>query len=636
MIKTNVALKEHIPLYNQKKLTIFPCKDKKPLIKFKNLEDQNVDELFNLFNDDHELAIRTGKGLVVIDIDTKELNGMNGFKSFDKLEKEFGKLPETLTVSTRNGGIHLYFKVIDEIELPNHQNLNNAIGVDVRGANGYVIAPPSKDYIFKNIRKIAYLPKLWFDLINKKTPKTELNGTHFKERNDQGQVIDQRDSKARNIIFKALMELTLEKKLTGKDFNENDLADKSYKKFIQECSTKDPDKTLDDEGWTFEKINKKSIYTWNNFLNGDFNNQIEDNYNDSLSFNIDQFEKEMTPIELAESYLSIDNLLAKDFPPLEWVIKDWILKQTISGLYSPAGLGKSTIAQLIATSLSQGKSICSKLQIEKPFRTLYVACEDDKAIFQSRQKNLNSHLGIFEEYKLNNFFLMDRLGKDNRLCNFDANSVPKLTKFYYQLEKIIKEEKIEFLVLDVLQDFFGGNEIIRSDVNYFLKSVLGKLMNDCKVTILVIAHPSLAGQGGHKYSGSTSWRGGFRQMFYIEKKEEEDILILNKFKSNYSKSGDDQNVYFKFHSGCFVPFEKDMQDNNDLITNSPKIRDAIKYYNSTGAILRKRGKLYLSMIKRIENTLNEDMIDKCINHLEHTGQVTYLDKKGYYLTNGVV
>ena len=75
----------------------FRAKTKGPKVKFKDIEAQSVDELYQLFNDNDELAIRTGNGIVVIDIDTKGSDGKEGFRSIEKLEESLGKLPKTLT-----------------------------------------------------------------------------------------------------------------------------------------------------------------------------------------------------------------------------------------------------------------------------------------------------------------------------------------------------------------------------------------------------------------------------------------------------------------------------------------------------------------------------------------------------------
>lgn len=71
------------------------------------------------------VGVRTGNGLVVVDVDSAE-----------RVELE-GKLPPTRRVHTGRGR-HYYFKG----EAKSGQNVYGP-GVDVRGAGGYVVAPPS-------------------------------------------------------------------------------------------------------------------------------------------------------------------------------------------------------------------------------------------------------------------------------------------------------------------------------------------------------------------------------------------------------------------------------------------------------------------------------------------------------------
>ena len=78
MIKNNTELKTAIEFFNQNNLIVFPCKDKKPKIKWRDIEEQDLDDLNELFNDDDELAIRTGNGIIVIDIDIKGSDGKEG------------------------------------------------------------------------------------------------------------------------------------------------------------------------------------------------------------------------------------------------------------------------------------------------------------------------------------------------------------------------------------------------------------------------------------------------------------------------------------------------------------------------------------------------------------------------------
>ncbi len=626
MIKENTELKTAIEFFNQNNLIVFPCKDKKPKIKWRDIEEQDLDELNELFNDDDELAIRTGNGIIVIDIDIKGDDGKEGFRSFDKLQQELGELPKTLTAQTRSGGQHRYFRLPEDIEIGNATNLKRLVGVDVRSTGGYVIAPPTKDYKFTNVQSITMLPKKWYDGIKTPTPTTTSNVINMDLVNEDGKIIDNRDKKATNIIFSNLMEQCYLKHTDQIEPELEKLLADSWQDFQEVCSAKNPNLTLEQEGRGLEWLRKKVQYTFSKYTLGQFSENIA-----NMIIEAETFKKRDE--EIKSNFIKVSDLMNKKCEPITWLIDQWLVKNTVCGLYAPAGTGKSSIAQGLATCLSQGYDYGNKLKIKERYKTLYVACEDTTTIFQSRQKNLNANLGIFDEAGLENFIYWDRVGEDNRLCSYDKDSEPKLTKFYYYLEKTIKEEKIQFLVLDVLQDFFGGNEIVRSEVNYFLKAVLGKLIKDLDITILVIAHPSLAGQQGHKFSGSTSWVGGFRAMWYLSKLDDNsNTLVLNKVKSNYSKAGDEENVYFKYDNGCFVAYEKDQQEDNDIKNYTPEILQTITYLNGQKVPLKKQGKLYLPIIHEILPHIPKDMIERIVKILETRGIIAYRDKKGYEKT----
>lgn len=82
-------------------------------------------------------GIATGKrsGVWVLDLDVK--NGKNGLRSIS----ECGELPDTRTVRTRSGGLHLYF-AYDEAD-PIGNRVGILPGVDVRGDGGFVVGPGS-------------------------------------------------------------------------------------------------------------------------------------------------------------------------------------------------------------------------------------------------------------------------------------------------------------------------------------------------------------------------------------------------------------------------------------------------------------------------------------------------------------
>lgn len=86
----------------------------------------------------------------VLDIDRKE-NGTDGLKSLNNVKcvdcesvyEKIGQLDNLKGCTTPSGGQHLYFTSENE-ELTTKRHINVWPGIDVLGANGYVILPPSK------------------------------------------------------------------------------------------------------------------------------------------------------------------------------------------------------------------------------------------------------------------------------------------------------------------------------------------------------------------------------------------------------------------------------------------------------------------------------------------------------------
>ena len=87
------------------------------------------------------LGIATGpdSGVFVLDIDPIH----DGPSSLDALNDEYGALPETVTTITGSGGLHIYWRWPDGINVPSNAG-QIAPGVDLRGTSGFIILPPSQ------------------------------------------------------------------------------------------------------------------------------------------------------------------------------------------------------------------------------------------------------------------------------------------------------------------------------------------------------------------------------------------------------------------------------------------------------------------------------------------------------------
>ena len=81
-------------------------------------------------------------GFWVLDVDIDASKGIDGEASLLKLTAEHGLLPETRISATPRGGEQYFFNWNKDFDIHNSAS-KISVGLDVRGAGGYVIMPPS-------------------------------------------------------------------------------------------------------------------------------------------------------------------------------------------------------------------------------------------------------------------------------------------------------------------------------------------------------------------------------------------------------------------------------------------------------------------------------------------------------------
>lgn len=130
---------------------VFRCKprSKQPAAKrWPSIATNDAATVRDWFADDvHNIGVYAGerivggviRHMVVIDLDTK--GGKDGHAALGALAPAHDGLPDTFTIRTPSGGLHLYFHTSRAIGT----NANMlAPGVDVRGVGGYVVGPGSE------------------------------------------------------------------------------------------------------------------------------------------------------------------------------------------------------------------------------------------------------------------------------------------------------------------------------------------------------------------------------------------------------------------------------------------------------------------------------------------------------------
>lgn len=133
--------------YAQRGIPVFPVNplDKRPLtgrgFKDATISASQIENWWKQ-NPGAMIGSPTGEasGFWVLDADVDPIKDLDGLAELEKLQAQNGTLPSTLTSITPRGGKHFFFRWSPGIR---NSSSKIAPGLDVRGAGGYVILPPS-------------------------------------------------------------------------------------------------------------------------------------------------------------------------------------------------------------------------------------------------------------------------------------------------------------------------------------------------------------------------------------------------------------------------------------------------------------------------------------------------------------
>lgn len=257
-------------------------------------------------------------------------------------------------------------------------------------------------------------------------------------------------------------------------------------------------------------------------------------------------------------------------PERQWIVPEWIVEGAVNSLYGDGGVGKTLLAQQLACSVSLGANWLGLPTKKGP--VLAVLCEDEAGELHRRHNHIKAAMGYPVGNPFDDVWLWPRVGDENVLVRWDRDGQATTNAFLQDIIAMVEETEPALLILDTLADVYGGNEIDRPQVNYFVKTVLGGLIKDraaagFPLTILLLGHPSVAGKAsGSGYSGSTAWNNAVRSRMYLTRPEEGagDERILTRGKANYASSGDETAVRLFFADGV-LHAQQDADDGDSIL-----------------------------------------------------------------------
>lgn len=235
--------------------------------------------------------------------------------------------------------------------------------------------------------------------------------------------------------------------------------------------------------------------------------------------------------------LDWQDLADKEPPERRWAIKGWLGFGHVTLLVGSGGIGKTLIAQQIASCLTLGREFIG--EVPEPLKCLMWACEDDHDELWRRQLALARWCGCGLDAFDGAFTLVPRHGLNNALVTTEFGK-PLYTGLIDELGQQAHDLAAEVVILDNVGQLYGGGENDRHAVTAFLNALSGALPGRA---ILLLAHPSRS--MGSEFSGSSAWENVARTRLYLgatlpgdkpdpDQEPEDNVRYLARRKANYS------------------------------------------------------------------------------------------------------
>ena len=253
--------------------------------------------------------------------------------------------------------------------------------------------------------------------------------------------------------------------------------------------------------------------------------------------------------------ISAGSLLASPPQPRSWLIKDFLPSKIVAALIAAGGTGKSYLAMHIAVSVASGSSLFGKLIPTKPARVVFISGEDDETELKRRLHAVtNGMLPALKNTIVSNLHFIDFADAFELFTQKPASGEVQITNVPLRLLATIKQlavEAVDFIILDPVSRFRGGEENSASDTTRFVQS-LQYLRDHLGASVLALHHVNkgarVNGTSQNNARGSSAFIDGVRLVYELNALSDAEIekaygkqvimprvLTLSCVKSNYGK-----------------------------------------------------------------------------------------------------
>lgn len=250
--------------------------------------------------------------------------------------------------------------------------------------------------------------------------------------------------------------------------------------------------------------------------------------------------------------LDLRAVLGRQPPPRSWVVKDWIPRGYVTLFAGRGGLGKSMLAQQIATAVVANRDFLGV--IEAPGSALYLACEEDGDELWRRQVGICNAMGIPLRGIADDLLLDGRSGLDSSLCAWHHGEMGPTPFLQDVRETLGNMSHPQLLIVDNIAHVFSAGESgenDRSKVARFI-NMLAALSGEFDIGTLLVGHPGKHAES--EYSGSTAWNDLVRARMWLHRADKFAPLKLKRPKGNYA-GADDDGIELEWRDGAIMPVD---------------------------------------------------------------------------------
>lgn len=247
--------------------------------------------------------------------------------------------------------------------------------------------------------------------------------------------------------------------------------------------------------------------------------------------------------------IDLGSILDRELDPHPFILENWLPKDAVTLFAGNGGSGKSSVALQLAIEMATGGSFLGQ-EFDYCVHVVFLSAEDNEQSLIRRMANYIRAKGINVEVLNNYLHVMDWSKKDSQVIYETDGRTGKFNKQFAEISETCNKYDAEVLVVDNNSMFFGGNEIVRSEVQMYLSGLRKARKGLAVLALHHVDKASVNSGNSDGFSGSTAWHNGARARWSIG--SENGLSLLTLRKSNYGKSGhqavvsyDDNKHFFK-------------------------------------------------------------------------------------------